>query len=222
MAEPRMPRYDVRNDGIGPYAVFYCERCGNEYRSTPDMRTTITTDIGRKALGGFLRNVPIVGGAVADSLMAQDPRSVYSLTPDQLQAAWGQVRDKFHECPTCLRIICPSDWDGEHGFCQDDTPRTEDMARAQGEQAGAMIKGFATAFGLGDAVEKAQEAARQAAEAMPRCPVDQATFPVGTKFCPDHGQPLIQPKAATVTCPVDGAEFPAGTKFCLEHGSALS
>jgi hypothetical protein len=23
----RMPRYDVRNDGAGPYAVFYCDAC---------------------------------------------------------------------------------------------------------------------------------------------------------------------------------------------------
>jgi len=26
------PNYDVRNDGAGPFAVFYCESCGREFR----------------------------------------------------------------------------------------------------------------------------------------------------------------------------------------------
>ncbi len=30
-----MPNYDIRNDGAGPYAVFYCESCGREFRSQP-------------------------------------------------------------------------------------------------------------------------------------------------------------------------------------------
>jgi hypothetical protein len=94
MAE-RLPRYDVRNDGVGPYAVFYCERDDREYRSTPDVGGAIAQDVGRKALGGFLRNVPIVGGAVADNVAGQDPRYVYTLTPQQLQAAWGQVKNKW-------------------------------------------------------------------------------------------------------------------------------
>jgi len=29
-APSRMPRYDVRNDGVGPYAVFYCDKCDRE------------------------------------------------------------------------------------------------------------------------------------------------------------------------------------------------
>jgi hypothetical protein len=220
----RMPRYDVRNDGVGPYAVFYCERDGNQYRSAPDVGGAIAQDIGRKALGGFLRNVPIVGGAVADGVAGQDPRYVYSLSPQQLQAAWNQVKDKFHECPTCKRLICPSDWDGQSGFCADDSSRKDDIARAQAEQAGAMLKGFANVFGVGDAIQKAQEHAQQAQGMMARCPTDGKLFPPGTKFCPDHGIALIQPTPAApkmAKCPVDGELFPAGTKFCPNHGKEL-
>src|SRR5512140_255416 len=94
MAE-RMPRYDVRNDGVGPYAAFYCGRCSREYRSQPDIGGAIAQDIGKKALGGFLRNVPLVGGAVADSVVGQDPRYTYHLTPQQLEAAWKQVQENF-------------------------------------------------------------------------------------------------------------------------------
>ncbi len=208
----RMPRYEVRNDGIGPYAVFYCERDDREYRSSPDVGGAIAQDIGRKTLGGFLRGVPLVGGAVADNVVGQDPRYTYSLTPQQLQAAWNQVKDKFHECPTCKRLICPSDWDTQSGFCVDDSPRKDDISRAQGEQAGAVLQGFANAFGLGDAVKKATEAAKQASTASARCPQDGALFPAGTKFCPEHGVALVQ-------APPPQAQAQAGPKFCSNCGT---
>jgi hypothetical protein len=222
MAE-RMPRYDVRNDGIGPYAIFYCERDDREYRSTPDVGGAIAQDVGRKALGGFLRNVPIVGGAVADGVVGQDPRYTYTLTPQQLQAAWAQVKDRFHECPTCKRLICPTDWDTQSGFCVDDSPRKDDIARAQAEQAGAALKGFANAFGFGDAVKKAADAANQARAGIARCPQDGAQFPAGTKFCPDHGVALIQPEAQSQAqaaprfCQNCGTET-KGAKFCPNCG----
>ncbi len=221
----RMPRYDVRNDGIGPYAVFYCERDGNEYRSTPDVKNTIVHDVGRSALGGFIRNLPIVGDVVADTVASDDYRYTNSMSKEQVQAAWNQVKANFHECPTCKRIICPSDWDPQNGLCADDSPRKADMARAQAEQAGAMVQGFANAFGLGDAVKHAADAAQKASTLMPHCPTDGKPFPVGTKFCPEHGVALVMSAAPASTkmakCPVDGEEFPAGVKFCPNHGKEL-
>ncbi len=57
----RMPRYDVRNDGVGSYAVFYCEKCEREFRSTPDVKGTVVKEVGRSALGGLLRSIPTHG-----------------------------------------------------------------------------------------------------------------------------------------------------------------
>ena len=68
----RMPRYDIRNDGAGPYAIFYCDSCGREFRSQPDLATTVKQDLGRSALGGFLRKVPLVGDSVADNVVGED------------------------------------------------------------------------------------------------------------------------------------------------------
>ena len=67
----RMPRYDVRNDGAGPYAAFYCDKCDREYRSQPDVGATIAKDVGRSAVGGFLRRIPLVGDAVADNVVGE-------------------------------------------------------------------------------------------------------------------------------------------------------
>ena len=113
----RMPRYDIRNDGAGPYAIFYCDICGREFRSQPDVVNAVKTDIGRSALGGLLRKVPLVGGSVADNVVGEDPRYSYKMDPPQLQSAWTQCQVHFRECPTCSRIVCLSDFDSQSGFC---------------------------------------------------------------------------------------------------------
>ncbi len=196
MAGPsRMPRYDVRNDGVGPYAVFYCDSCDREFRSQPDVVSTVTKDVGRKALGGLLRNIPLVGGVAADRVESDDPRYTYSLTPEQTQKAWDQMVDRFQECPTCQRIVCPTCWDEKSGFCTDDSPRSTEIAEAQAEQAGAMLKGFASALGLGEVARQAAQAAKQATASAARCPVDGTLAPAGTKFCPECGTAMVQPAA---------------------------
>ncbi|NLG73548.1 MAG: zinc ribbon domain-containing protein [Chloroflexi bacterium] len=214
----RMPRYDVRNDGIGPYAVFYCDTCDREFRSQPEVINTVAKDIGRQAVGGFLRNIPLVGGAVANSVTGEDPRYTYHLTPQQVEKAWDQVKIHFRECPTCLRIVCLSDFDEQSGYCNEDSPRKDEIAEAEGEQAGRMIKGIASAFGLGDVIKKASEAAKVASGEAARCPNDGTLAPAGTKFCPECGTPMVQP--AKDVCPSCGA--PAnGAKFCPECGTKI-
>jgi hypothetical protein len=224
MAEfSRMPRYDIRNDGAGPYAIFYCDTCGREYRSQPDVGNTIAQDIGRNTLSGLLRKVPVLGSAAADSLLGQDPRYSYKMDPAQLDKAWKQVQEHFRECPTCNRIVCLSDFDTQSGFCQEDSPRSQDIAEARGEQAGAAIKGLASAFGLGDAfkqagdgLKKAAESAQRASESMARCPKDGTLAAPGTKFCPECGTAMVQPPAQR--CAKCGAET-RGAKFCPECGA---
>ncbi len=218
MAFSRMPRYDVRNDGAGPYAVFYCDKCTREHRSSPDITGTIAKDIGKQALGGFLRGIPIVGGVAADNIAGQDPRYTYTLTPGQLQKAWQEVQVNFRECPTCKQIVCVSDFDLQAGFCVDDSPRKSQIAEAEGEQAASAIKGFANVFGLGDALKGASEAMKRASSASARCPKDGTVAPAGTKFCPECGSAMIQPVADA--CPKCGANT-MGAKFCPECGTKI-
>ena len=216
----RMPRYDVRNDGVGPYAIFYCEKCSREYRSTPDVGGQIVQDIGKQAMGGILRGIPLLGSAIADGVTGQDPRYVYSLTPQQLQAHWRQVEQNFHECPTCQKVVCGADWDAQSGYCNDDSPRRNEIAEAQADQAGRMVKGFAAAFGLDKALDKAADAAKKAQAAMARCPKDGTLAKAGTKFCPECGTAMVQPTAAGSKCPQCGADT-HGAKFCPECGTKI-
>jgi double zinc ribbon protein len=218
----RMPRYDVRNDGVGPYAVFYCDKCYREYRSQPDIQNTITKDVGRAALGGLLRNIPVVGYSVANNVL-EDPRYVTSLKPDQLEAAWQQVQENFHECPTCRLIVCPTDWDPQAGFCTEDSPRRAEIAQAQAEQAAGVVKGFAAAFGLGQAVNNLSQAARAAAARTAHCSQCGTLGAPGTKFCPKCGGAMIQPEpVAAVTCPTCQAAVPPGSAFCTNCGAKVA
>jgi hypothetical protein len=112
----RMPRYDIRNDGIGPYCVFYCDSCGREFRSQPDVGGAVTQDLGRQVASGLLRKVPLFGNAVANNVVGEDPRYSMKLSPAQLENAWKQAQAHFRECPTCSRIVCLSDFDTQIGI----------------------------------------------------------------------------------------------------------
>lgn len=216
------PNYDVRNDGAGPYAVFYCDSCGREFRSQPDVINTAAQDLGRQALGGLLRKIPLVGSVAADNVAGEDPRYSYKLSPAQLEKAWEQVQVHFRECPTCQRIVCLSEFDTQSGYCQEDSPRADQMAESKGAQAGAAIKGFASAFGLDKAFEgvgKAVEAAQQATNQMARCPQDGTLAAPGTKFCPECGTQMVQPAPAP-KCAKCGADT-KGAKFCPECGTKV-
>lgn len=217
----RMPRYDIRNDGAGPYAIFYCDSCGREFRSQPDVANSIAQDLGKQAMSGLLRKIPVLGNTVANSVVGEDSRYSYKMTPAQVDAAWKQAQEHFRECPTCNRIVCLSDFDTTSGFCNEDTPRTQEIAEARGAQAGAAIKGLANVFGLGNVIQdvgKAAETAQRATAQMARCPKDGTLAAPGTKFCPECGSPMVQP--ASNLCPGCGAEV-HGAKFCPNCGAKV-
>ncbi len=217
----RMPRYDIRNDGAGPYAIFYCDVCSREFRSNPDLANTVSQDIGRQAVGGFLRKIPLVGSAAANNITGDDPRYSYKMTPAQIENAWKQVQMHFRECPTCSRIVCLTDFDTQSGFCQEDSPRTNEINEARGEQVGSALKGFANAFGLGGVMKNvadASKAAQTAATQLARCPNDGTLAAAGTKFCPECGTAMVQPTVAH--CPNCGAET-NGARFCPECGTKI-
>jgi hypothetical protein len=214
----RMPRYDIRNDGVGPYAVFYCDRCDREYRSQPNVAGTVAKDVGRSAMGGLLRNIPVVGGVAENLVAGEDPRYVQTLTPQQLDAAWQQVQQYFAECAQCHQIVCMSDFDSQTGFCNECSPRRGQIAEAQAQQAAGVVKGFAAAFGLGDALSNVGKGIKAAGANLARCPKDGTLAPAGTKFCPECGSPMEQPAADK--CPQCGTET-HGAKFCPNCGAKI-
>lgn len=222
----RMPRYNVNNDGMGPYAVFYCDKCSREYRSQPNVAHTVTQDVTKSAFGGLLRNVPLIGGAIANNMENDKYRT--DMSQQELDGAWAQVQQHFRECPTCQQVVCISDFDAVSGYCTDDSPRRQEIAQAQAEQAAGFVKGVASIFGVTDAVRQAGE---QMAQAHAQVQAGLATCPkcgnravAGTRFCDNCGGPMTQPQpqaAVAVTCSNCGAQVPAGKKFCADCGTPV-
>lgn len=224
----RMPRYHVNNDGMGPYAVFYCDKCSREYRSQPNVVNTVKEDVTKSAFGGLLRNVPLVGGAIANNMENNNDRYRTDMSQQELEGAWGQVQQYFRECPTCQQVVCISDFDVQSGYCHDDSPRRQEIAQAEAEQAAGFVKGVASIFGVTDAIKQAGE---QMAQAQAQAQVGMATCPkcgnkalAGTKFCDNCGSQMVQPQPAApvaVTCKNCGAQVAAGKKFCADCGTPV-
>jgi RNA polymerase subunit RPABC4/transcription elongation factor Spt4 len=220
-APTRMPRYNFSNDGMGPYAIFYCDRDSREYRSNPAITTTIKENVTRGALGGFLRNVPIIGDSAANQIENDRYRS--DMTTEELNSAWGQVIQYFRECPTCHQIVCIPDFDEVTGFCDEDSPRAAEVEAAKAQQAAAALKGVADVFGIGGAIQRSMANA-QAAQAggapgaagfTTACVKCGTPLAPGTKFCANCGTPVAQPSA----CANCGTQMAAGAKFCPNCGT---
>jgi RNA polymerase subunit RPABC4/transcription elongation factor Spt4 len=209
MALERMPRYDISNNGMGPYAIFYCDRCNREYRSNPSISNTVKESVTRGALGGFLRNVPIVGDSAANQV--ENDRYRTDMSADELASAWSATKQYFRECPTCHQIVCIPDFDETAGFCNEDSPRRAEVEAAQAQQSAAALKGIADVFGISGAIKQSM-AATAAATTCAKCGTAMAA---GVRFCPNCGTPAAQSKA----CASCGTAMEAGVKFCPNCGT---
>lgn len=224
MAMERMPRYDITNDGMGPYAIFYCDRCGREYRSTPSISTTVKESVTRGALGGLLRNVPVLGDSAANQV--ENDRYRTNMTGEELASAWAATRQYFRGCPTCHQLVCIPDFDEPTGFCKEDSPRRAEVEAAQAQQAAVAMKGLADVFGISGAIQTGVAAAQAQAATLATCPKDGTTAPAGTGFCPNCGTQMIQPAppaaasaSAPVPCASCGTAIAPGTRFCANCGA---
>jgi hypothetical protein len=210
----RKAPYSVYNDGTGPYAMFTCESCGRDYRAQPVLVEEVKETITKSAFGGLLRNIPVVGNAAANQV--DNDRYRNTLTSDELEKAWAEVKVNFAECQSCRRIVCIPDFDMASGFCKEDSPRSEELLARDAEQAGAaaasFLGGIANAFGIPDAMKAA--AAQQAAQA-PAAGVAPGATPAGT---PAAGAPTAAPAAACASC---GTALAAGAKFCANCGTPV-
>ena len=144
----RMLRYDVRNDGIGPYAVFYCDKCEREYRSQPDVTGAIAKDIGLQAasVAKGIANVFGLGGVIKQvTEAAQQARAVSARCPND--GTLAPAGTKF--CPKCGATMiqpqaakcpkCGADTQGAK-FCPECGTKVE-PAPAKCPSCGAETKG---------------------------------------------------------------------------------
>ena len=214
--------YNDLSTDAGFQFEFYCDNCGNGFKSTfQECRTYQThrkTDNLRQgvgALGGFFGGLAGNLGsivergvdAVGSSFETQGPqwRKEQEACFDEAQA---EVRPHFHKCPACSQWVCDDCWNEDEGLCISCAPRESAYV--------AQARNQAMRNNIDAAAETATVWHGKLETRTTVCP--SCGKPAGTgKFCNHCGAPLAVNK-----CPNCGASVALGLKFCGECGSSMS
>lgn len=199
---------DLSNDE-GYQFEFFCERCGNGYRSP------YQADMVEKGRGLLRAAGGLFGGALSSMASAADSaldRGTNSEAKDKaLQSAVEAIRPKFRQCRACTNWVCADVcWNEEIGQCATCSPFVVDeLSRAQ---AAAQVQQIKDKVSETDWTADLDTTTR----AKVACPSCGAAVD-GGKFCPSCGTKL----AATVFCKECGKQVPADSKFCGECGTPV-
>ena len=214
--------YNDLSTDAGFQFEFFCDCCGNGFRSSFVESTTYdkrkkSERIGgiSGALGGFFGGFGgSIGHAVergasfmGDRYENQSPQ--WRQEQEQaFDAAQAEVQPMFRKCPSCNKWVCNQDcWNEDEGLCVECAPREASyVAKARNE---AMRRN------IDEAAETATVWQGKIETRTTVCP--KCGKPAGAgKFCNECGAPL-----GSQRCPNCGAEVALGLKFCGECGSPM-
>ncbi len=214
--------YSDHSTDAGFQFEFFCDNCGNGYKSSFVESTTYDS---RKKSERLSRGVGLLGGlfgGIAGDLGAAAERGLDALgsrfenqSPKWRQeqeqafdAAQSEVRPHFRKCPSCSNWVCDDCWNEDEGLCITCAPRESAYV--------AQARNRAMRNNIDAAAETAQVWHGELETRTTICP--QCGKPAGMgKFCNNCGAPLAQNK-----CPNCGAPVAPGLKFCGECGSPIT
>jgi uncharacterized OB-fold protein len=185
---------------------FYCDRCGNGYRTRfqPSAAGAVSSalDAASGLLGGVLGGAANVGRTVKSAGWEKAHDTAF-------QKAIEEAQPHFHKCKRCGHWVDDDCWNTPRNLCKDCAPDLQEEYSSIQTQAA-----------IQDAQEKASTVDYVSAdtfkqEIVASCPNCGAAVKPGAKFCPECGQPL----AAKRFCTNCGAEMEAAAKFCPECGT---
>lgn len=183
---------------------FYCERCGESWRSPFDRYAAGTLEGVLGAAEGLL------GGLFGSARRAVSELSSggYSMAKDAaLERAVVASRQHFHRCPRCSNNFCDDCWNPDEGTCIGCVPRLEAEVASINREA-KIYKAREVAF------ERATISDAELQARVVTCP--SCAAPVGqAKFCPECGKPV----SLTRQCGGCAAAVPSSAKFCPECGT---
>jgi len=190
---------------------FFCDRCGDGFRSTFQPSATgiasEALDVAGGILGGILGHAASVGDRVHSA--------AWERAHDQaFLKAVEEARPHFIRCPRCTQWVCKATcWNEARGLCKECAPDTEvEFAAAQVE---AIIAQGREAIAAGSYIGAQEKARLQGQALQASCPACGAALSGPAKFCPQCGAPLQQDRF----CSQCGKKVPAGARFCPECGA---
>ncbi|HEY3595875.1 MAG TPA: zinc ribbon domain-containing protein [Polyangiaceae bacterium] len=209
--------YTDHSSNEGFQFEFFCDKCGNGYRSSFQTSSLGFAASMLKAAGSILGGNAYRIGWGADQVKDAFRGPAWD---SAFQTAIEESKPRFHQCTRCGKWVCPEVcWNQARGLCEECAPNLNEQAAAIQAQV---------------AVEQAWTKARdadqmhgvdvQSATAIvgSSCPKCQATLSPGTKFCSGCGTAVgsIAAKGPKF-CDQCGAELASGSHFCAQCGKQV-
>lgn len=212
MAQSFTRNHSDHSNDSGYQFEFFCDKCGNGYRSTfKGNNLGIAAGLLKAAgslLGGRLAQVGYGADQVKDVFRGQG-------WDEAFREANEEIRPKFHQCTRCGKWVCPDVcWNAERQLCEECAPDFAEQAAAVQAQV---------------AVEQAWSKSREVdqtggadmrVQGVAQCPQCSAKVRAGAKFCSACGTALGG--AAKSFCADCGGELAPGAKFCAACGAAVA
>ncbi len=204
--------YQDKSTDTGFQFEFFCDLCGNGYKSRFKTSATGTAS-------SFLNTASSIFGGVFSGA-ANATESVKSATWERdhekaLAEASAEISPNFVQCPRCNKWVCRERcWNKEKGLCKDDAPDLGvEMATAQAQKSVEEIHAHAA---------MAEEDKKLGTEywregIVASCPKCEKPLAKNARFCPECGFNL----KAKDKCAKCSAKLQDGAKFCPECGEKI-
>ena len=214
--------YNDYSSEAGFQFEFYCDQCGNGYKSSFKESSTYSTrkkgdalSRGAGLLGGFIGGVAGEIGHVVENGIGQFSGNIDTGNPQwhrehesAFNAAQSEAAQHFRKCPGCSSWVCTDCWNAAEGLCTNCAPREAAYV--------AQARNQAMRNNIDAAVENANVWHGRLEVQTTTCP--GCGRPVeGGAFCNYCGTPLAQDK-----CPQCGNPVSPGSAFCNRCGSPIS
>ena len=193
---------------------FFCDRCGNGFRTRFKPSTTGMVsgamDVANSLFGGLF-------GKAADVTDTVRSASWERAQDQAFEEAVKELKGEFIQCPRCSSWVCrKSCWNTQKGLCKECAPDLGvEMAAAQASRTTEEI--WAHSKVAEEDMEMLKEKSwREGVRAT--CPNCNAPLTGNVKFCPECGA-KIKPEAHCTEC---GAKLAQGAKFCAECGRKVA
>jgi hypothetical protein len=206
--------YSDESTNQGFQFEFFCDRCGNGFRTRfrPSVTGTVSgaMEAANSLFGGIF-------GRAADVSEHVRSASWEKAHDDAFKAAVEELRPSFIQCPRCSSWVCrKSCWNENKGLCKQCSPDLGvEMAAAQSSRTVEEI--WAHSKMAEEDREMLQEKSwREGVRAT--CPSCNAPLATNAKFCAECGAKI---QGGGGFCKQCGAKLETGAKFCAECGTKV-
>lgn len=204
---------DHSNDN-GYQFEFFCDKCGNGFRSSFKTSAMGVAASVLKAAGA------IFGGSVRGAGWGADHLKDAFRGPawdSAFKEAIDECRPKFRQCTLCGNWVCPEVcWNAERGLCEACAPNLGEHAPAL--QATAAVDQARQKIQESDQLRGAD--VTNAVVSVTSCAKCQASLAPGAKFCAQCGTSVAV--AGPKFCSGCGGSLAPGARFCSGCGAGVA